>query len=120
MVCTILVVEDEPSIVKLLTVFLEGKGMRVVTTKTGDEAVELLECIKFDLVLLDKNLPGELHGMDLIPIVKQKWPGVPIVMMTGYPTPEAETEAISLGASAFVDKPFNVPELYELLVSLMI
>jgi two-component system response regulator HydG len=67
----------------------------------------------FDILLIDVKMP-EQDGMYLMRAVKKQWPEVPIVVMSGYPTPETIAEGLQLGAEEFIAKPFTPDEFLEI------
>ena len=80
----ILVVDDEPEIVGILREFLAKKGYDVIDALSGEEALNILDREKTDLVLLDLMLPG-LKGPEAARIIKNKYPTIKIVTLTAYP-----------------------------------
>lgn len=102
----ILVVDDEPLVGAVLRELFVDAGFHVDTTTTGEDAMMRLDAGGTHLVLADKNLPG-LSGLDLLRYVKDVHPGVEVVMMTGYASLESAIEALDMGASAYLLKPFD-------------
>jgi CheY-like chemotaxis protein/phosphoribosyl 1,2-cyclic phosphodiesterase len=106
---TILVVEDEPNIVLLLTRILEPEGFRVVSAKDGDTALDLARARRPDLILLDWKIPGR-DGLSVCRALRaEEDPGlrdVPIVLMTARTRPEDTQEGFAAGATDYVAKPF--------------
>ena len=70
----------------------------------GDEAIRLMEEDPCDVILLDIRMPG-LDGMDVLKIIKERWPDSEVVVITGYPTIESAKEAVRLGACNYIAKP---------------
>jgi signal transduction histidine kinase/CheY-like chemotaxis protein len=82
---TILVVEDEPEVLKVLAMFLESAGYSVLTAKTGDEALgTFTSANRIDLLLTDVVMPGTLQGPALITAIRQIWPELPCIILSGY------------------------------------
>ena len=77
----ILWADDEIDLLKPHVLFLEDKGYKVFTTNSGDEALEYLEYQTIDIVFLDEQMPG-LSGLDTLQQVKEKFPSLPVVMIT--------------------------------------
>lgn len=103
----ILVVDDEPNMLRLLKTILTSKtNYDVVTTNNPLEAAKLLQEEAFDLLITDLKMPL-LDGMDLIERVKKIDPALPIVMITAYGTIETAEEAIQRGAYDYITKPFR-------------
>jgi len=79
----ILVVDDEPSLVRLNTTILEGQGYRVIATESAKEALEILEGEPIDLLLSDVIIP-DMDGYQLAAVVLQKYPAVKIQLISGF------------------------------------
>ena len=104
----ILVVDDEPDIVKLVTRLLEARGHRVGVARDGEEALESATRERPDVIVLDLNLP-RVDGFEVCRRLKsgEATRSVPIVMMTAaFPSVEQATHGIGLGADEYVVKPF--------------
>ncbi len=106
----ILVVDDEPSIRDLLVRLLSKSGYTVRVAETGEAALATLAGETFDAVVVDKNLPG-ITGLDVVRAVEDRHPNTVSIMMTAFPSPQAESEARSLGARGFVVKPFAIRDV---------
>lgn len=102
---TILCIEDEPPIRKMLTITLEGKGYKVVDADNGKEGARLVASVKPDLVLLDLGLP-DMDGKEVIESVRE-WSQVPIVICSVRSDDSEVVKALELGADDYVVKPFN-------------
>lgn len=106
---TILVVDDEPQIVKVLRGYLEQAGFRVVTANDGPMAIAQYRHEKPDLVLLDLNLPG-LDGIDVARRLRGL-SNVPIIMITARVDETDRLIGLELGADDYVTKPFSPREV---------
>jgi DNA-binding NtrC family response regulator len=103
----ILVVDDEPNMLRLLkTILMDKTGYEVTTTNNPLEVSKLLQADHFDLVVTDLKMPL-VDGIDLIGIVKQIDATMPIIVITAYGTIETAEEAIQKGAYDFITKPFR-------------
>lgn len=102
---TILIIEDEPPIRKLLTITLEGKGYKVITCDNGREGIRLVASVKPELVLLDLGLP-DIDGKEVIQSVRE-WSQVPIIICSVRNEDEEVIKALELGADDYITKPFN-------------
>ncbi len=103
----ILIVDDEPNMLRLLQAIITGKtDYQVVTTNNPLEVSKLLEDQPFDLVITDLKMPL-LDGMDLIDLIKAKDPLIPVIMITAYGTIDTAEEAIRKGAYDYITKPFR-------------
>lgn len=107
----ILIVDDEPDMLKLLSMILREKTpYEVTTTNNPVEAVELAKNEKFDLVITDLKMPG-LDGLQLLEEVKKRDEDVPVIIITAYGTIDAATEAIEKGGFDFITKPFKKEQI---------
>jgi DNA-binding NtrC family response regulator len=103
----ILVVDDEPNMLRLLkTILMDKTGYEVTTTNNPLEVSKLLQESHYDLVVTDLKMPL-VDGIDLIGIVKNIDATMPIIVITAYGTIETAEEAIQKGAYDFITKPFR-------------
>lgn len=116
----ILIVDDEKQLVYYLrqTLSLELPDSAVDAAYSGEEALSRLAAQQYDLILADLRMPG-FDGLELIKGVRYVDAGVPIVLMTGYGSGSVEREAARLGVSHYVDKPFSIPELMQVVQELL-
>ncbi len=108
----ILIVDDEKNILLTVRHTLEPKGYAVASATTGEEALRRLAQQSFDLMLLDLKLPG-IDGMSVLKEASEKQPQLPVVIISAYGTVENAVEAMKLGATDFLEKPFSPAELRE-------
>jgi len=106
----ILVVDDEPAIVRFLRTGLSSHGFSVVTAATGRAALELLERGEADLVVLDLGLP-DMDGIDIITRLRATASMIPIIVLSSRGEERAKVEALELGADDYLVKPFGMDEL---------
>ncbi len=106
----ILVVDDEKSILDLLSVVLRKEGYSVLTSLSATQALDIINKEELDLVLTDIKLP-QMSGMNILRHVKEKKPDIPVVMITAYGTIKQAVEAFKEGAIDYVVKPFDMEEL---------
>jgi len=106
----ILVVDDDAIVVKSCKRILEAEGFEVITVSSADDALETVKKYDFDLLLIDVKMPKR-DGMYLMREVKKDFPEIPIIVMSGYPTPETVADVLELGATQFIPKPFRPDEL---------
>jgi len=106
----ILVIDDEKSILDLLSAVFEKEGYLVETCLSATRAVELIETQDFDMIISDIKMP-RMSGMELLRYVRDKRPDIPIVMITAYGTIKQAVEALKAGAMDYIVKPFDVDEL---------
>ena len=105
----ILVVDDDPQIRRVMRVTLVAQGFEVRDARSAEQTFEILEQEKFDLVLLDINLPGA-GGLDVCRHVRTSSDAA-IIMLTVRDTENDKIEALDAGADDFVTKPYSTPEL---------
>ncbi len=103
---TILVVDDEPQIRKMLNIFLDASDFKVEESDSGKQAIRLSATLKPDLILLDLGLP-DVDGKEVISAVRQ-WSQVPIIVLSVRSGDEEVVAALGLGADDYIVKPFNV------------
>ena len=106
----ILVIDDEAGIRESLEVLLTLEGYTVELAIDGEEGVVLLEKRSYDLVLLDLALPGQT-GLELLPQIHERYPELPVVMITAYGTVDNVVEAVRAGAENFVQKTWDNEKL---------
>ena len=113
----ILIVDDNPNMSSLLSEMLEVFDLKSVRTSDGQEALEALEKHKFSMIITDMRMPN-MTGLELIEKVKQKFPKMPVVLISGYSVGE-------LGANdenkpdGFLAKPFLMSDIEKLVSSLL-
>jgi DNA-binding NtrC family response regulator len=110
MTARILIAEDEAISLKHLTYALEKEGFIVTGAKDGTEALSLFEKNAFDVVIADIKMPG-MDGLTLLEKIKEKSPGMDVIIITGFGSIESAVDAMKKGASEYVTKPFNLDEL---------
>jgi two-component system response regulator GlrR len=108
----LLVLDDEETIRKILSVFFEGKGYDVTTTGVAAEAMALADLEKFDLGIFDVNLAGE-SGLDLLLYFKFNFPSIPIIIYTGVADDDLLDKATFRGANGFLRKTEPLDNLFE-------
>lgn len=107
----ILIVDDEPDMLKLLSMIIREKtSYEVTTTNNPVEALDLAQKSPFDLVITDLKMPG-LDGIELLDAVKQVDADIPIIIITAYSSVEAAAEAIQKGGFDFITKPFRKEQI---------
>ncbi|MET0398338.1 MAG: sigma-54 dependent transcriptional regulator [Longimicrobiaceae bacterium] len=107
---TLLVVDDEPNIRRLLELSLGDGGYRVLTAATAAEASRLLASERVDVLLTDLQLPDR-SGLELLAEVRAARADLPVILITAYGTVESAVQAIRAGAFDYVMKPFRVEEI---------
>lgn len=102
---TILIIEDEPELVKVLRSYLEKAGYQVLSAYRGDSGLSTWEHKRPDLVILDLNLPG-MDGLDVAREIRRK-SNTPIIMLTARVEETDQLIGLELGADDYVTKPFS-------------
>lgn len=107
---TVLVVDDEKGIREGSKRILDRMGCRGLTAECGEKGLEILEKNEVGILLLDLKMPG-MDGMEVLRIVREKYPHILVIVITGFATVEAAIEAMKKGAIDFVPKPFEPDQL---------
>jgi two-component system response regulator AtoC len=107
---SILIVEDEAKMRRLLELQLAEEGFRAQTAADAETGLKLINKESFDLVVTDFRLPG-MSGLEFLQAVKRTNANLPIIIMTAHGTVESAVEAMKVGASDYVLKPFSLAEL---------
>lgn len=110
----ILIIDDNPSILRTLTRLLSKAGYDLYTAQTGKEASEKLSNKKFDVALIDVGL-GETLGTDLLPLMSEIAPGMLKIVFTGTPMSEGTLDEVKRGSDVFLLKPVKPETLIGIL-----
>ena len=105
----VLLVEDEPSIAKGLEMVMAEEGFDVDLAGTGKGALEKFQVKNFDLMVADLRLP-DIDGMEIVQLVRENRPEMKVVIITGYPSVSSAVEAVKMGVSDYLRKPFTDDE----------
>ncbi|MBW2059518.1 MAG: response regulator transcription factor [Deltaproteobacteria bacterium] len=105
----ILVVDDEPKIIRVVSAYLEKEGFQVVTAPTGRRALELVEQKALDLIVLDLRLP-DMPGEEVCRMIRERR-DTPILMLTAKAEEEDKIRGLAIGADDYLTKPFSPREL---------
>ncbi len=111
---TVLVVDDERNMLSTVESILRSDGLDAVLARTGQEALEVLSNKSVQLIVSDARMPG-MDGFQLLAETRQKYPGIPFVMVTAYATPKLAVQAVKSGAVDYIAKPFEPEELLHLI-----
>jgi len=106
---TILIVDDEPAIIRFLRGTLEANGFKPLVATDGAEALQTIERELPDLVVLDIMMP-RMGGFEVCKRIRE-WSPVPVIMLSGRGDEEGKVECLNLGADDYITKPFGVSEL---------
>ncbi len=104
---TVLVVDDEAGIRRSLSAILSDEGYRPLTAADGSECLEILEREPVHLVLLDIWMEGK-DGIQVLTEIKQTYPAIPVIMMSGHGTIETAVSALKIGAYDYLEKPLSL------------
>lgn len=107
----LLLVEDEPNVVSVISRGLGDEGFKVSVAPDGLIGAEMAKMNHFDLIILDIMLPG-INGLELCKIIKKSKPTVPIIMLTALGTTENVVNGLDNGADDYLTKPFQFAELF--------
>jgi len=103
---TVLVVDDEESILKALKAILADEGCLIRTCSDGETALALVEQEHFDVIISDIRMPG-MSGLELLTLLHSEYPGTPVILISGYADLETAVAAVKEHAFDFVMKPFH-------------
>lgn len=109
---TVLVVDDDPDIVDMTRLVLEGGGYRVLPARSGPEALQVLDQSRPDLILLDINMP-DMDGWQVLRLLKldERTTAIPVAMFSIKMQVRDKTMGMQQGACDFITKPFSCDEL---------
>jgi CheY-like chemotaxis protein len=113
---SVLVVDDNPNMTVLLSDILELLGCTPKTATDGEAALAIMKDDKIDLVITDLRMP-RMDGMALLREIRDRFPGVPVVMISGYSVESTEDEEIGRTADGFLNKPFRVADVEKVLMT---
>ncbi|MFC1718554.1 response regulator [Candidatus Poribacteria bacterium] len=109
---SILIVDDDESIRRSLSLILKRKGYTTELAGTGRETLEKAQKRFFNVVLLDIKLP-DMEGIELLTFLKQIQPSTVIFIVTAYASLETTAQALKIGASAYFTKPLDMDEILD-------
>jgi len=102
----VLVVDDDPVVGRSFDRVLSERGYAVITAANGQEALDRMAREDYDMVFTDIRMPG-MDGIDVAAEIKARQPWMPVVIVTGYGTADAQARAKQVGVSAFLHKPLS-------------
>lgn len=106
-----LVVDDEPGIRFFVEETLHRSGHDITTVKSGEEALNTLRDIPFDLVVLDLKLGGKVDGIKVLEAIRWRWPNTSVIILTAHGSLDTAMQAIDYGIEKYVQKPLSPQEL---------
>jgi two-component system nitrogen regulation response regulator NtrX len=107
---SVLIVDDEPSILKTLGGLLSDEGFEVITAPNGYEALKIIDAESPDLVLLDIWMPG-IDGIETLKEIRKENPYIQVIIITGHGTIETAVKATKLGAFDLIEKPLSIDKV---------
>ena len=110
MLRNICIVDDEPSILNTLSSILEDEGYQVSLAKSGPEALKLIRAEPPELVILDIWMP-EIDGLETLKQIRQQFPKLMVIMMSGHGSVETAVKATKLGAYDYLEKPLDLEKV---------
>lgn len=109
---TILVVDDDPVIRRMLEKRLEKEGYEVLLAEDGYQARKILPQQHIDVVLTDLMMPGTIGGIEVLDIAKNLNPNIEVILITAHSSIDTAVEAMKKGAADYLEKPINFDELF--------
>lgn len=114
----ILLVDDEEEFVSTLAHRLALRGYKATTAQDGQTGIDMLLSDSFDIVILDLLMPG-LNGIETLKQIKNNWPALPVILLTGHGSTEVGIEGMHLGAFDYLMKPLDINDLIRQISSAM-
>lgn len=114
----ILIVEDESPLAQTLTRHFAEEGYQVSSASNGEEALNLIEKEKFDVILLDWKMP-RMNGIDFLKYLRSKGNETPVILLTALSRVTNKVEALEFGADDYITKPFSFDELHARMKAVM-
>ncbi len=108
----VLLVDDEEQFLKVFSQRLEGKGLKVDTSTSGEDALKKVKGKDFDAIILDLVMPG-MSGIETMKRLRSENPDLQIIILTGHGTVEKGVEAMKTGAVDFLEKPADLNKILE-------
>lgn len=108
----ILIVDDEPDFRKPLAKIFSRRGLLVDTAESCSQAMAKMTIDPFDVIVMDVSMP-EIDGIHCLMLIKQEWPGVEVIILTGHASVDSGIEGMKGGAFDYCLKPIDTNELLE-------
>jgi len=115
----ILIIDDEPEICKMVTEFLFDAGYSASFALNGPDGLAIIKRDLPSLVILDVGMPG-MDGIEVLRLIREQFPALPVVVLTGHKDTETVKKMVELGASEYLTKPINLETLLNQFVRDMI
>jgi len=108
----VLLVDDEENFLKMLSQRLETRGLKVDAVTSGQEGLEKIKGKNYNIVILDLIMPG-VKGMDVLKNIKENYPDLPVIILTGQGSTQKAVEALKEGAMDYMEKPADIENLVQ-------
>ncbi|QOY93280.1 PAS domain S-box protein [Massilia sp. UMI-21] len=108
---TVLIVEDEPDLLDVASALFQSMGYDVTTAASGQEAMSVLASRDVDILFTDIVMPHGVNGIELAEYTRENYPGVKVMLASGYPQPALKLDQYRLGDFTFVSKPYRLSDL---------
>src|SRR4030042_3950661 len=115
----ILIVDDEKNIRLTVAKAMEAFGVDIGEAGSGEEALSRIKEKDYGVIILDLKLPGGMDGIEVLRRVRETRPDIHVIMVSAYGTIDSAVEAMKLGAVDFIQKPFAVAEIRELVAKVI-
>lgn len=106
----ILIVDDDKSIIKTISMLLTSEGHEVIAVSTSADAIDSLNSNVIDLVLTDIRMPHP-DGIELLKMIRKNRPELPVIMISAYGSEKTKKDSIDIGCYAYLAKPFKVNDI---------
>jgi len=106
----VMIVDDEAELLDSLRKIFQRRNMEVTTAVSGEVALSMLQQALVDIIVLDVKMPG-MDGLEVLRRVKQQYPSIEVILLSGHPSVEAALEGVRLGAGEYLKKPPDIDEL---------
>ncbi len=106
----ILIVDDDPRVCEILSLYMQKEGFQVITSQNGEKALEIVDQESIDLIILDIMLP-QMDGWEVCRVLRNKNSQIPVLMLTAKTEDYEKIIGLDLGADDYVEKPFNPVEI---------
>ena len=116
----VLIVDDDPTIIKMIKIFFENSGLKTIVASSGYEAMKLYEEEKPDAMILDIRMP-KIDGQKVLKKIRieKKDLKTPVIAITGFHSAKVKSEIMAAGANAYLEKPLDMVKLLRIVKELM-
>jgi len=112
-----MVIDDQPGVRRLIAEALKVAGFTITAATDGQEALEKIILEEPSLVILDMKMPG-MNGLDFLQELRRRFAALPVIVITAYNELELAEQASRFGVSCYLQKPFDLQDLYRLVQQL--